>query len=29
MSDKYKVEWQFCNKSETGKRIIEILGGNE
>lgn len=25
MSDKYGVEWQFCKKSETGKRIIEIL----
>lgn len=23
----YGVEWQFCNKDETGKRIIEILGG--
>jgi len=27
MSDKYGVEWQFCKKSETGKRIIEILEG--
>ena len=25
MSEKYGVEWQFCKKSETGKRIIEIL----
>lgn len=22
---KYGVEWQFCQKSQTGKRIIEIL----
>ena len=27
MTDKYGVEWQFCDKSETGKRIVEILGG--
>lgn len=26
MTDKYGVEWQFCNKDETGKRILEILG---
>lgn len=25
MSEKYGVEFQFCQKSETGKRIIEIL----
>lgn len=25
MTDKYGVEWQFCNKKHTGKRIIEIL----
>lgn len=25
MSEKYGVEWQFCQKRETGKRIIEIL----
>lgn len=25
MTDRYGVEWQFCTKSETGKRIIEIL----
>ena len=23
----YGVEWQFCDKSQTGKRIVEILGG--
>ena len=27
MADKYGVEWQFCTKKETGKRIIEILKG--
>jgi hypothetical protein len=27
MQNKYGVEWQFCDKSETGKRIVEILGG--
>lgn len=25
MSQKYGVEWRFCNKNETGKKIIEIL----
>jgi len=25
--DKYDVEFLFCDKSETGNRIIEILGG--
>ena len=25
MENKYGVEWQFCDKSETGKRIVEIL----
>ena len=28
MTDKYGVSWQFCDKSQTGKRIIEILEGN-
>ena len=28
MSQKYGCEFQFCNKEETGKRIIEILGEN-
>ena len=27
LSDRYGVEWKFCTKSETGKRIIEILKG--
>jgi predicted SnoaL-like aldol condensation-catalyzing enzyme len=27
ISEKYNVEFQFCQKSETGKRIIELLGG--
>ena len=25
----YDVEFQFCDKSETGQRIIEILGGEQ
>ena len=29
MSQKYGVEWQFCKKSECGKRIVELLGGTE
>lgn len=28
MSDKYGFEWQFCKKSECGKRIVEVLGGS-
>ena len=28
MSTKYSFEWQFCDKVHTGKRIIEILGGD-
>lgn len=27
LSERYGVEWQFCQKRETGKRIIEILEG--
>lgn len=27
MQEKYGVEFQFCDKRQTGKRIIEILGG--
>lgn len=23
----YGIEWQFCSKQNTGKRIIELLGG--
>lgn len=26
MSDKYGVEWMFCDKRDTAKRICEILG---
>lgn len=25
MSERYGVEWQFCDKRQTGRRIIEIL----
>ena len=25
MSERYDVEWQFCEKAETGHRIMEIL----
>lgn len=25
LADRYGVEWQFCQKRDTGKRIIEIL----
>lgn len=27
MSKKYNVDFVFCNKAETGKKIIELLGG--
>lgn len=27
MRDRYGVEFEFCEKKDTGKRIIEILGG--
>lgn len=27
MANRYDVEFQFCDKRSTGKRIIEILGG--
>ena len=26
--DRYNVDFVFCSKEETGKKIIEILGGN-
>lgn len=26
--DRYGVQFEFCRKDETGKRIIELLGGN-
>lgn len=28
MTEKYGVEWQFCKKSDCGKRIVELLGGS-
>ena len=27
IQDRYNVDFVFCNKNETGKKIIEILGG--
>lgn len=27
MSEKYGVEWVFCDKKSTGQKIIELLGG--
>ena len=27
LANRYGVEWQFCDKTQTGKRIVEILGG--
>ncbi len=27
MGTKYGIEWQFCSKQQTGKKIIELLGG--
>lgn len=27
--DRYGVRFEFCNKEDTGKRIIEILGGEK
>ena len=29
MESYYGIEWQFCNKQSTGKRIIKILGGED
>lgn len=29
MRDKYGVDFQFCKSDEIGKRIVELLGGNE
>ena len=26
LSERYGVEWEFCQKKDTGRRIIEILG---
>ena len=28
MSEKYGCEWQFTQKANCGKRIIELLGGD-
>lgn len=27
MRDKYDVDFEFCKKEDTGKRIVELLGG--
>lgn len=27
MGSKYNVEWRFCDKNDTGKVIVELLGG--
>lgn len=27
MSEKYGIQWEFCCKNDTGKRIIELLTG--
>lgn len=29
MRDRYGVEFQFCKKSETGHRIMQLLGGGD
>ena len=29
MATYYGIEWQFCNKQSTGRRIIEILSGSD
>ena len=29
MEAKYGIEWQFCGKQQTGKRIIELLRGDD
>ena len=29
MQNKYGIDWQFCDKRCTGKRILEILGGEQ
>ena len=28
MESRYGIEWQFCSKQQTGKRIIEMLRGD-
>ena len=27
MSDRYGILWEFCDKQHTGRRIVELLGG--
>lgn len=27
MSERYEIQWEFCCKNDTGKRIIELLTG--
>ena len=29
MESRYGIEWQFCSKQQTGKRIIELLRSDE
>ena len=29
MEKYYGIEWQFCNKQSTGRRILQILGGDK
>lgn len=29
MSERYGVQWRFCDKRQTGKVIMEILGGKD
>ena len=28
MENYYGIRWEFCNKQSTGRRIIELLGGD-
>lgn len=27
MTERYGIQWEFCCKNDTGKRIVELLGG--
>lgn len=29
IADRYGVRWEFCDKRHTGKKIIELLGGDK
>ena len=29
LNDRYGIGWQFTTKAECGKRIVEILGGED